>query len=194
MSAPDDEGNPWLSLADLLQIKTSVAILATSIEKSGIQTYDRFGRRIAATDECDESKVIKAKALDLLAGYYAYLNDSYSDPDLDPNPWFQCDSLLYDFGWPADESPDFEKNKAAGVPESVKTKKRDHDALASTRLRRTYLTIIASLCKSCNIEHQKRGASQRIMEATDKLGCHVDDGTIQSMLKEIPDALDSRMK
>jgi hypothetical protein len=194
MSAPNDEGNPWLSLADLLQNKKSVANLATSIEKSGIQTYDRFGRRIAATDECDESKAIKAKALDLLAGYYAYLNDSYRDRDLDPDAWFEYNSPLIEFGWPADESPDFEKNKAEEVPGSVKTKKRDHDALASPRLRRTYLTIIASLCKRCNIEHQTRGASQRIMEATDKLGFHVDDGTIQSMLKEIPEALESRMK
>ena len=194
MSAPNDEGNPWLSLADLLQNKTSVAILATSIEKSGIQTYDRFGRRIAATDECDESKAIKAKALDLLAGYYAYLNDSYRDRDLDPDVWFEYNSPLYEFGWPADESPDFEKNKEEEMPESLKPKKQDIDAPASTRSRRTYLTIIASLCKRCNIEHQTRGASQRIMEATEKLGFHVDDGTIQSMLKEIPEALESRMK
>lgn len=53
MSAPNDVGNPWLSLADLLRgkivTKIEVAKLATTIEQFGIQTYDRFGRRILAT-------------------------------------------------------------------------------------------------------------------------------------------------
>jgi len=67
MSAPNDEGNPWLSLADLLQEKRTVATLATAIETSGIQTYDRFRRRIQATDDDAESRVSKKRALDLLA-------------------------------------------------------------------------------------------------------------------------------
>jgi len=194
MSAPSDEGNPWLSLAALLKSNISVATLATSIEKYGIQTYDRFGRRIAATGECDESKGIKARALDLLADYYAELHDSYSNRDIDPDKWFEYDSHLYKFGWPSDESPSFEKNEQEEVPKSLSPKKRDIDAPVSTRTRRTYLTIIASLCEICGIKANARGASQRIKEATQKLGSPVDDGTIQTMLREIPDALESRIK
>lgn len=194
MSAPSDEGNPWLSLAALLKSKISVATLATSIEKSGIQTYDRFGRRIAATGECDESKAIKTRALDLLADYYSDRHYSYSDHDIDADKWFENDSPLNEFGWPSDESPSFDKNQLEEVPKSLNPKKRDIDALVSTRTRRTYLTIIASLCKSCAIDPKARGASQRIKEATQNLGSPVDDGTIQSMLREIPDAVESRIK
>lgn len=193
MSAPSDEGNPWLSLADLLRIKTSVRNLATSIEKFGIQTYDRFGRRIAATDECDESKVIKEKALDLLADYYALRRESYRDPDPEIDRWFESDSPLYEFGWPSDESPDFEKNELEEVPKSLKSQKRDIDAPVQTRPRRTYLVIIASLCKRCGIKPEAKGAAQRISRATHDIGCPVGDDTILTMLKEIPDALESRM-
>ena len=187
MSEPSDKGNPWLSLADLLKRKISVATLATLIEKSGIQAYDRFGRRILATGECDESKAIKEEALSLLA--YCH-SDRHSDDDR----WLQEDSPLQEFGWLSDESPNFEKNQLEEVPKSFTPKKRDIDAPVSTRTRRTYLTIIASLCEICGIKANARGASQRIKEATQKLGSPVDDGTIQSMLKEIPDAVESRIK
>jgi len=75
---------------------------------------------------------------------------------------------------------------------------KEHDAKIdrplTTRQRRTYLTVIAAMCKHEGLDPQGRGAAQRIMEMTDDLGTHVDDGTIQTMLKEIPDALEARMK
>jgi len=62
-----------------------------------------------------------------------------------------------------------------------------------TRQRRTLLTIIAALCKNIGLDHNQRGASQRITEMTDGLGVHVDDETIRSLLKDIPDALERCM-
>jgi hypothetical protein len=63
-----------------------------------------------------------------------------------------------------------------------------------TRQRRTLLTVIAALCSQTGIEHDGRGAAQRIKRATELIGAPIDDGTIDSILKEIPDALETRMK
>ncbi len=78
-------------------------------------------------------------------------------------------------------------NAKSGQPAKV-------DGPVSTRQRRTLLTIIAALCSNQGIDLQSRGAAQRIMEMTDDLGAHVDDGTIGKALSQIPDALETRMK
>jgi hypothetical protein len=64
----------------------------------------------------------------------------------------------------------------------------------STRQRRTFLTIIAALCRKEGIDPEARGSARRIMEMTDDLGAHVDDGTISKVLSEIADALEARMR
>ena len=194
MSAPNDEGNPWLSLRDLLRTNVSIATLATAIEQFGIQTYDRFGRRIPATNEPAESRVSKAGALDWLAEYYGGPYNRAGDGSPDPDAWFESGSPLHEFGWPADEAPDFEKFLSETAPKSFPEKRSNMDAPVPARNRRTHLTIMAALCKSSGIDIRQRGAAQRIKEATEKLGHPVDDGTIQTMLKEIPEALDNRSK
>ena len=68
------------------------------------------------------------------------------------------------------------------------------DRPLTTRQRRTMLTVIAAMCKYEGLDPQGRGTAQRIMEMTDDLGAHIDDGTIAKMLSEIPDALETRMK
>lgn len=68
------------------------------------------------------------------------------------------------------------------------------DRPLTTRQRKTCLTIIAALCSSANIDPQARGASQRIKELTESLGVPVDDETIRTLLSEIPDALEVRLK
>jgi hypothetical protein len=197
MSAPDWNENPWMSLADLLGDDTTEATLATVIDTFGIQTYDRFGRRIKATNDHPDENVRTSRALDLLASHYAYRRDPYAasrNPDFDPDAFDACDDPLNEFGWPTDEMPDFEKVVTERVPDSLRPKKPDIDAVASLRVRRTYLTVIAAMCKHGKLDPQGRGTAQRIMEMTDDLGAHIDDGTIQTMLREIPDALESRMK
>lgn len=62
------------------------------------------------------------------------------------------------------------------------------------RPRRTMLTIIAALCELARMASQERGTAQRIHKATEELGAPVDDETIRKILKEIPDALETRMK
>lgn len=198
MSAPNDEGNPWLSLADVLRTKTTVATLATAIEQFGIQTYDRFGRRIAATEDSPDVTVSKARALDFLAAYYAekLAADEAAPyhPESNPDRWLEYDSPLTVFGWPTDEAPDFGKIDTEIPPDSLKSKNRNFDSPVSTRTRRTYLTIIAALCAIAKIDPQARGTAQRIRESAENQGTPVDDDTIRNALKEIPDALESRMK
>jgi hypothetical protein len=63
-----------------------------------------------------------------------------------------------------------------------------------TRQRRTLLTIIAALCDQSGIDYKARGAAQRIKSATEHLGAPIDDGTIDKLLNEIPDALETRIK
>lgn len=60
--------------------------------------------------------------------------------------------------------------------------------------RNTLLTIIAALCDYSAINHQERGVAQRIMEMTDEIGAHLDDQTILTALKKIPNALEARKK
>ena len=75
---------------------------------------------------------------------------------------------------------------------------KDHDAKidrpVTVRNRRSMLTVIAAICKYGGLNPQDRGMAQRIMEMTDELGAHVDDGTIATMLSGIPEALRTRMK
>ncbi len=68
------------------------------------------------------------------------------------------------------------------------------DRPLTTRQRKTFLIIIAALCSSAKIDPEARGASQRIKELTESLGVPVDDETIRTLLSEIPDALEARMK
>jgi hypothetical protein len=56
------------------------------------------------------------------------------------------------------------------------------------------LTIIAALCDQSGIDYKARGAAQRIKSATEHLGAPIDDGTIDKLLNEIPDALETRIK
>ena len=75
---------------------------------------------------------------------------------------------------------------------------KDHgakiDRPVTMRNRRSMLTVIAAICKYGGLNPQDRGMAQRIMEMTDELGAHVDDGTIATMLSGIPEALRTRMK
>jgi hypothetical protein len=68
------------------------------------------------------------------------------------------------------------------------------DRPITNRARRTLLTIIAALCEHAKLDPQGRGTAQRIRESSESLGAPVDDETIRSALREIDDALETRMK
>lgn len=62
---------------------------------------------------------------------------------------------------------------------------KKNDKPLATRQRRTLLTVIAAMCKYEGLDPQGRGTAQRIMEMTDDLGAHVDDGTIATMSRRV---------
>lgn len=71
---------------------------------------------------------------------------------------------------------------------------KNSDKPLKTIERNTLLTIIAALCDNSNIKYEDRGAAIRIMEVMDGFGAHIDDGTIRNVLKQIPEALSTRLK
>jgi hypothetical protein len=64
----------------------------------------------------------------------------------------------------------------------------------NTRQRRTLLTIIAAVCKKAGIDTTSRGAAAVIAGATEELGVPVSDDSIRAVLREIPDAIESRSR
>jgi hypothetical protein len=81
-----------------------------------------------------------------------------------------------------------------GLPSQDQTTKQGQDKPLNTRERNTLLTIIGAFCKYESIKSQERGTARKIMEMTDDLGAHVDEGTIKDVLAKIPNALETRMK
>lgn len=64
----------------------------------------------------------------------------------------------------------------------------------TTTERNTLLTIIAALCDYSDIEPKARGAAQQIANLTEELGAPVTDDTIHKALRQIPNAVERRMK
>jgi hypothetical protein len=64
----------------------------------------------------------------------------------------------------------------------------------TTTERNTLLTIIAALCDYSAITHQERGTAAQLVKMTQEIGAAVSDDTIRKILKQIPDALESRTK
>jgi hypothetical protein len=87
------------------------------------------------------------------------------------------------------EISDLKNQLKRQVPQSERVDKPLH-----TRERRTLLVIIASLCELARIKFDMRGAAQKIKTATEVIGAPVDDGTIDKVLRAIPEALETRMK
>ena len=199
MSAPEYPDNRWLSLHDLLcfkEYKTSVGVLASSIEKEGIQTYDRFGRRISANGESPESLRVKEEALDLLAEHYEMISQDYIDtftlnyekyfPDHPHHP------MMY-FGWPEDEAPDFSGYESESLPQALMAS-HSMEKVPRIDAKRTYLLILAVLFKEAKIDFNSRGTAALIAHATEELGSPVSEETVRNILKDIPEAIEYRRK
>lgn len=75
---------------------------------------------------------------------------------------------------------------------------KEHDAKIdrplTTRQRRTLLTIIAAFCKYESIDPSARDAVGQIVRMTEDLSVPVSNDTVRGVLKEIPDALETRTK
>lgn len=143
MSAPNDKGNPWLSVGDLLKNEVPVSTLATAIEKYGIKTYDRFGRRIAATDKDNNDVTSKAFILDLLAKYYDIQDQPHNEEEMHHLFDF-WDSPIYRFGWPKNEQPDFDEIPVEESPQKPNQQTR-FDTPYGSKIERTYQVIIGAM-------------------------------------------------
>lgn len=60
--------------------------------------------------------------------------------------------------------------------------------------RNSLLTIIAALCSDSGIKHQDQGAVSVLTEILEEIGVHVDEDHIRTILKQIPEALITRIK
>lgn len=69
------------------------------------------------------------------------------------------------------------------------------DTEMSTRERRTLLTIIGVLCKEAKLDYKTHSKTAGYIESTAaKMGVSIGESTIESHLKKIPDALETRMR
>lgn len=65
----------------------------------------------------------------------------------------------------------------------------------STVERNVLLAIIAVLCKDCKLDYKTHAKSAALIKSSaDLLGISIGESTIESHLKKIPDAVESRMK
>lgn len=95
------------------------------------------------------------------------------------------------------EHTDLKENLAKAREDTIGNEdiRSEHDARPlTTRKKRTLLTLIAALCKGAGINHQDRGAAQRIGELTEEIGAPVTDDTIRSIISDIDDAVETRMR
>lgn len=75
--------------------------------------------------------------------------------------------------------------------DSIDTSK---SAEIGSRERNTLLVLLAALCKEAKIDHTERGIASAIELLTHQIGATVSDDTIRKILKQIPNALESRQK
>lgn len=179
---PNDEANPFHSLADLILNNKSIAVLATAVEKIDIYCWDRFGRFIKA------EKLDKNNALDLLADLYKW--EGEQEPPFQQNPLeVDYQHPLYLYGWAKDVLPNFEDiSKTLGDVKPPVRRSAETNRLTSR------LVLIAALCKHFDVVLENRGIAQRLVEMTERLGSPIDSDTITTIIKEIPDAVDRKGK
>lgn len=187
MSSPNDTGNEWLSIDHLLLYRLiSHAKLATAIETNGIQVYDRFGRRVPATDDDSTVKTSKKRVLDLIALNYADCQSEFYDSE----SWGDSHPELLSFGWPKDEAPDFDKIEDEPNPALTK-KKTNFDADINAKKHRSYLIVIESLLRVLNKKNDDRNLTSLILRKAHEFAPQTQDDTVKSILKDIPHMLES---
>ena len=78
--------------------------------------------------------------------------------------------------------------------ESYLTFKKQSGNSLNKSSQNTLLTIIAALCDYAKIDIRKRGAAAQIARLTEASASPVNEDTVGKYLKDIPDALEARMK
>jgi hypothetical protein len=118
---PDETNNPFVDLRWLLSKKvTSVAVIATAIETSGIYTWDKYGRY----KKFDKSTPEAARALTLLGYIYEYENTHQLGEISEQHPLDKSEGVddeYYKYGWAHEVLPNFQEiqHNQGEVPKPV---------------------------------------------------------------------------
>ncbi len=80
------------------------------------------------------------------------------------------------------------------LEKSLDTKISAADKAMTTTERNTLLTLIAALCNYSDIDWNKRGIANQLMEMTEEIGAPITDDTIRKIISQIPDAVEARKK
>lgn len=153
---PDEEnGNPFLSLVDLMNAKVSVSTLASAIETHGVYSWDAFGRYKHFKGE----EAVKP-ALDALA------EARFMEPE--EAAYSQADT----FGWASDESPDFG---------DIKPLPRAADA---TKRIQTLLAIIDTLADEAEFVIENPGTAKTWADMMSE-SYKVHENTVKSVIDDV---------
>jgi len=112
------EAQKWISIERLLD-EYSIPVLAEAVDKFDVQTHDKTGRRILATDGDENDVQSKSFVKAHLARRYSFQLDPLTEEE---QYWFDekiqtHGSALDWFGWPEDQLPDFKKIQPHYRPE-----------------------------------------------------------------------------
>jgi hypothetical protein len=134
----DIQHKTFLRLGTLIfHMEKPIGLIATAIEKCGVHTWDRYGRRKLyppGTEEC-------TKALDLLATAYS----ARMDPDGSDEWELFSDAGGDAYGWPSDDMPDLD-NLEISMKDELRVPKRSSSG-PSTRTDNAHLGIILGLLR-----------------------------------------------
>ncbi len=179
----------FVTLRDLLDFSSDVpiAVLASAIELHGISGWDRFGRFF------ENDPAIRARALDALGSYVDWCREEarkvewpeYPSTDVADYP---MEGELYGFAWAREALPDFQEISRAATATPEPPRRRS----AEVKSNNTLLLIVAALAKAAGIDVKARGASRRVVEATELVGAPVSEETVRSVLQRIDEALERR--
>lgn len=132
----------YISLVQLINTGVKISILATAIEKHGIQGWDRFGRFKAFTkDSAGDDALRYTKVLDALAAQHEWdeAPANYRSP-IEEAEAFAGSGHPFEYGWLKSELPDFEAIVAGAAGQPVAPPKKP-----SKRAETSDLNIIAAL-------------------------------------------------
>lgn len=178
---PNDDTNPFTSLADLILDNESIAVLATAIENNRVYFWDRFGRFKKADKEED-----KKDALDLLANFYDW--DTRQEPPVEKSEFkFDWYNPLKLYGWAKEVLPNFDN-----IRETIDEVQPPQRKSAETNRAKSYLILIAALCEKNKIDIMAPGTVTNLVKMTELTGATIGNDTVRSILKEIPDAINSK--
>jgi hypothetical protein len=173
---PSDDGNPFCSVSQLLEIGEPVGGIASAVETAGIYTWDRFGRY----QKYGVGTAEVARCLNLLATEYELRMSGL----LVSNNRENFGDALDEFGWAARVLPAQQANsmQASNIePTALKVKEKT-----------TLLLIISALINEAAIPLDRNAASA-IARRADQNGTPVSAETVRKVLKQAEDARQRRL-